>query len=288
MQATITKRPQPAIVWTGHVGGVTSASVSADGRFLATGGYDSRFRVWEVPAGMLRHDLEGNRRGHVAFWPGRERLLTGGLYGETKLWDTATWQPCEAVEAFDGLWWMTFSPNGSVLASVHADSSVRFWDTGDWEMKRQADVGAQCYSAGFSPDGRALVFVLSNTTVSVWDSATFRELIAFEAHSPRVHCVAFSPDGRMLVSGGADCKALVWDTATWQVQQVFEHDAPVLCATFSPDSEYLITGCLDGSLRLWHLEESRKVSKSITEIQALFAEQAFTDSSEFQREDWER
>lgn len=281
-------KPHPVLAWQGHADGVTSASFSADGRVLATGGYDSRFRVWDVPSGALRHDLDGNRRGHVAFWPGRERLVTGGLYGETKVWDTATWQPCEAVDAFDSLWWLAFSPDGGTLATIHADSPMLFWDTRDWSLKRQADVGAQCYSSGFSPDGRMLVIAVSRKTLSVRDSASFRELTAFEAHMPSVYCAAFSPDGTMLVSGGADHKAIIWDVATEQTRLVLEHSASVLCAAFSPDGAYLVTGCLDGSLALWSLEAREAAPVSIAEIKAMFAGQTFTDSGEIQREDRER
>lgn len=235
----------------GHPGGTTSASFSQDGRTLVTGGYDCLFRVWDAITCESLRVLEGNRRGHVAFWPGRERLLTGGLYGETKLWDTATWQITTTVDSFDSLWWLSLAPDGKSLITIHAEQQALIWNTADWTLTHTLDVRAQCHSGSFSPDGAKLALTIANSDVSIREGETHQEIKRFEAHKPAVYCAAYSPNGKMLASGGADRSAIIWDTTSWQPENVLEHDASVLCATFSPEGSLLATGSLDGSIMLW-------------------------------------
>lgn len=123
-------RELPHLVCTlaGHPDGTASLSFSFDGATLASGGYDCRLKVWDAHAWELMHDLEGNRRGHVAFWPSRERLICGGLYGETKIWDTRTWQSQMMLRHKSPVFCTAFSPDSRLLATGGLDGYIHVWD----------------------------------------------------------------------------------------------------------------------------------------------------------------
>lgn len=85
-----------------HEGGVHALAFSADGRYLATGGYDRSTRVWEVPSGreiirltpfIVGQDILGMlTRGTttaVAFSPNGRYLATGNIDG-TRVWEVAS------------------------------------------------------------------------------------------------------------------------------------------------------------------------------------------------------
>ena len=54
-----------------------------------------------------------------------------------RLWDTNTWELTRTLEA-DGLWVnsLTFSSDGSTLASGGWGNKVGLWDTRTWEQKQ--------------------------------------------------------------------------------------------------------------------------------------------------------
>ena len=76
----------------GHLGWVTRATFSPNGRVLATAPDDKTVRLWEVATGRPLHTLAGHGwwvRG-LAFSPNGATLATASFDGTVKLWDVAT------------------------------------------------------------------------------------------------------------------------------------------------------------------------------------------------------
>jgi WD40 repeat protein len=86
---------------SGHVGYVWRVTFSPDGRYLATGSWDSTIKVWDLKA--LEKDPKAEPvtlRGHagviygLAFSPdGRLASSSGSTrHGEVKVWDATLWE----------------------------------------------------------------------------------------------------------------------------------------------------------------------------------------------------
>ena len=91
-----TSKTPPLHILRGHLGYVWKVTFSTDGRFLATGSWDSTVKVWDVKTGKELATL----RGHagivytLAFSPDGRHLATGSgsdSHGEVKVWDAALW-----------------------------------------------------------------------------------------------------------------------------------------------------------------------------------------------------
>nr|MBA3483035.1 hypothetical protein [Pirellulales bacterium] len=82
----------------GHRAYAWNVALSPDGRFLASGGWDSTVKIWDLKAPESAEPI--TLRGHagfilgLAFSPDGRRLASGSGYagnGEIKVWDAALW-----------------------------------------------------------------------------------------------------------------------------------------------------------------------------------------------------
>jgi WD40 repeat protein len=73
----------------GHTGGVWCAALSPDGRLLATGGFDTTVRVWDVGALQEVRLLRGHTGGiwSVAFDESGRQIVSAGVDGTIAVWD---------------------------------------------------------------------------------------------------------------------------------------------------------------------------------------------------------
>ena len=112
-----------------------------------------------------------------------------------------------------GAWNVTFSPDGTLLASAGRDHAVRLWDVETGELVREfLDHTTWVIGVDFSPDGRWLVTGESGSSaddrftvqarMQLWDVETGELLRVYEGHTGGIWSVDFSPDGQMLVSAG--------------------------------------------------------------------------------------
>jgi WD40 repeat protein len=98
---TKTSEPPVRRTLSGHVGYAWRVTFSRDGRYLATGSWDSTIKVWDLKA--LEKDPKAEPvtlRGHagviygLAFSPDG-RLASGSgstRHGEIKVWDATLWE----------------------------------------------------------------------------------------------------------------------------------------------------------------------------------------------------
>ena len=94
---------------------------------------------------------------------------------------------------------VSFSPDGSTLASGSWDGTARQWDvaTGE-EIATLSELNS--FSLAYSPDGSTLAEAWGNT-VTLWDLATGTKSASFEGHRGGVTSVSFSPDGTPWLRG---------------------------------------------------------------------------------------
>jgi len=168
----------------GHSDGVLAVAFSPDGRLLVSGGMDGTARVWETASGRARATLE---------FPGlRRRLADPRLPG-------AEITPFVEAVAFspDGRMFVTSAGTPVAFRKREGIGEVTFWSaTSDQEVVSLKGYDGMVRQVAFSPDGNLLATAGGDGLIRLWDAATRRQVGEMKGAYP----IAFSPDGKELAS----------------------------------------------------------------------------------------
>jgi WD40 repeat protein/ABC-type dipeptide/oligopeptide/nickel transport system ATPase subunit len=171
---------------------VRGASPEENSQLLATGCFDSYWRLWNVATG----ELLGCYAGH------------------------SNW-----------IWDITFSPDGREIATCSADRTIRLWEVATGKLLQTFQGHSnEVVAVKFSPNGQFLATGSSDRTIKIWDVETGQVFQTLTGHrvggasagrENRVLAISYHPDGRQLVSSSGD-DIIKWDlttgecTATWK------------------------------------------------------------------------
>ena len=199
--------PQPDVVF------------SPDGKLLATGGYSTRPKLWNVQTGKLVHQLDmGQNKGGLTpvFSPDGQTLAVGNRNAETILFDVATGRSLLVLPKREtqGL---AFHPSGDLLAVAYCDGSIRLWQPATGELlAEQTKLAEEIYALDWSPDGKLLASSGLKGNICLWDEQL---QLRHSIPAPEwVISVKFSPDGTRLITASGDAAGIVDRTITvWGV-----------------------------------------------------------------------
>lgn len=157
----------------------------------------------------------------------------------------------------------SFSPDGTHIASVAGDGTLRIWDTLTGEELYSLD-HANVNTFSFSPDGTRIVSAAGDGTLKIWDVVTGEELIAFQGHDKGINRCMFSFDGRKIISASKDKSIKIWQSITGEkLFSLIGHNAGIECCVTSHDGTRIVSGAGDGTLRIWDLTTGEEISSLI-------------------------
>jgi len=160
---------------------IRSLSFSADGRQLATGGWDSgNVCIWDVDSGRLLHTIDQPSCCMVQFSPDGKWLVTNSA--DLTVWRTETWsracQPDVPGQVIIGVR-TCFTPDGRMLAVSDSTARIHLINPADGtEFATLTDPNQHIVSRmTFSPNGNQLAVAsdANGGVFHVWDLAAIRD-----------------------------------------------------------------------------------------------------------------
>ena len=179
---------------------------------------------------------------------------------------------------------VSFSPDGTTLASGSRDHTIRLWDAATGQQIGEPLRGHEGWvtSVSFSPDGFTLASGSADHTIRLWDTATGQQIgEPLRGHESWVTSVSFSPDGNTLASGSLDKTIRLWDVATGRPigEPLRGHQDDVDSVSFNPDGTTLASGSHDKTIRLWHavplrdrIDEIRERRSQMNEVRTMLTD----------------
>lgn len=150
-----------------------------------------------------------------------------------------------------------FSPNGRLLASVSADTTVKVWDTSNlaedvYEVATLKGHTGSVEGVAFSPDNRTLATASADGTVRVWNVESQTLLHTFVGHEREVTSVVFAMGGHILISGSWDNTLRLWDIRGETTGAVFgRHDDWVREVKANSPGTLIVSASKDMTVKLW-------------------------------------
>lgn len=118
-----------------------SARFSPDGKLVAAAGREGHVVIWDLAGGnIVRHmNFTGQKVESLTFSPDGLYLLYAGHDPHIRVIRLADWSLVHLSQAVDNAEYLSFSRNGSFLASAHQDGAVRLWVwmRGDAELNKR-------------------------------------------------------------------------------------------------------------------------------------------------------
>jgi WD40 repeat protein/serine/threonine protein kinase len=292
-QSMLTLNGDAAFLWDlesmGHIksyrahGGVTRASFSFDGRFVATS--SRSVKIWDANTGLSVSKLENPHRGPVRamqFSPvGPQYILaTASDDGVARIW---TWDPKskeftqirelqvagvrrdadQPGSANIPIRSVDFSPDGRALLTVGAQGTTRIWQLADSTMSAYDVNDPVTLTCGvFSPDGKWIVAGGDDKLARMWKvGAAVDAPIVFQGHADRIEDIQVLMDGSTqprILTASRDKSARVWDPRIGspdklarEVVALRRHTQGVTAIDVTTDGQLLMTAGRDGAVILW-------------------------------------
>ncbi len=245
----------------GHTKWVNSVTVSADGKWAASGCDDHTIRIWNLQSGECKATLTGHADGivQVKFAPDQATLFSCSFDGTIRIWDTRS-EKClrKLKDPSPSVNCLTFLSDEMLLAGTY-DGSIRVWNL----KTHQRKTTFKLHDSGLSdiavhvPAGIGLS--VANDDIAVWKIHDGTHFETLKGHSAFVRSLQITPDGLTAISSSDDGTIKLWDLKTYSCVGTLEgHQNAVKSIALSPDGSVIVSaGWSDDTVRLWDFKSGQ-------------------------------
>ncbi len=248
------KRIVPISIW--GMGDLNELAASPDGRYLAAGTSKGVFIFDPQTLEFVRLIDTNSQVSALAFSADGTWIAAGDGDGLVRVWNTASWEMEGTARSGHrgAVLDVAFSPDGSRMASVGADSVLV-----QWTLHASDDPPAQVNiqgvtSAVYTADGTRIVTGDSLFKINVWDASNLTLLRSF-TFSSKVMELAALEDASFIAVGGTDRRiALVDVKGDTGIRDVGRLQYPLAGIAAAKDGSLFAGADVTGGISVWNRE----------------------------------
>jgi WD40 repeat protein len=248
-----------------NAGGVMAVAWSPDGNQLANGGSSGQVSIWDKqtgknePAANFHHAIID-----LAWSPSKDLLAASTSDGGIEIMDVITgkqlhhligvYQTYLGDIPWTGRVFVSWSPDGRLLASVDTDGIAFIWDAESGAKLSTLD--SVYTNPAWSPGGETLA-AGSDKLIGFWNVHTGKTgtPLQIQGENDSVDRIAWSADGKTLVSVSHQNAIAIWDVQAQTQQHTLNgFQDRVTSISWSPDGSALASGSWDGTIIIWDVK----------------------------------
>ena len=235
----------------GWAGGA-SGGLSADGKFLVTGGWEKPVRIWDLSKGRLHRAIHDGRITRSVRVANQEKWISVCIGNRVEIWDFLSGKQVSSAEKRFG-WYSVFFPDDSraVLGTGGGNNRIIDVNTGD-HLGNIRHGDGPAWPAVFDSTGTTVVLSSTGSKAAmIWDvnSSHPRYTLNHDAH-PTSAC--FDEHNGLIYTADRTGRVRVWSQEDQSLLHHFEgHSEAVLQMSLMKNGQWLVTGGRDLVIRFW-------------------------------------
>lgn len=153
---------------------------------------------------------------------------------------------------------ISYSPDGSLLASGSNDGKIKLWDTANSTcIITFTEHISKVSELKFAPNkNNVLISASYDGTVRAFDLIKYRNFRIMTTPTPaQLSCLAVDFSGEIICAGGMEPYSIyVWALKSGDLIDILRgHTGPISCLAFSTTKDLLVSGSWDKSVKMWEL-----------------------------------
>ncbi len=199
-------------LFSGHSKDIVSLVLDDKNNILISASTDKSIKIWDLGKNKeIKHiDSKLSQVTNLALDRSQGYFCNSGLEKQIRIRNSTTGEVIRSLRGDAAVTALTFSNDGSLLATGEINRKIRILDTNTRKIiKTFVGHTDRISSLIFSSDSKQLISGSWDRSIKIWDIEKEIELETLTSHQDRVLCLATTSNGK-IISGSQDSTIKIW------------------------------------------------------------------------------